>query len=136
MKVKYQYVDHTEWEGPPDRAHLSPDKGIIRMYAICDHDTVLTFEYQDIYYLYWSPRVGGWLFGGCNPYREFIFYPGVPGCEGKEVPLVLPESAVIRHGETVSQEEAVKFGLISSLYEKDLHPKRRVLVETYKECGE
>jgi len=132
MKVRFQYTDHTEWEGPPKDAHKSPDKGIVRMYAICDYDTILTFEYQDIYYLY--PKDGGWLFGGCNPYRTFILYPGVNGSEGKEQPLVLPDSAIIRHGETVSQEEAVKFGLIDDLYEKELHPKRRV--ETCKECGE
>ncbi len=132
MKVRFQYTDHSEWEGPPEDAHLSPDKGIVRMFAICDHDTVLTFVYQDIYYLY--PKDGGWLFGGCNPNTEFILYPGVAGCEGKERPFALPEGAVIRHGETVSQEEAVKFGLIKTVDEKTLHHKRRI--ETCKECGE
>lgn len=132
MRVRFQYTDHTNWEGPPEDAHKSPDKGIVRMYAICDHDTVLTFEYQDIYYLY--PSDGGWLFGGCNPWREFILYPGVAGCDGKERPLVLPDNAVIRHGETVSQEEAVIFGLIETVDEKTLHAKRRI--ETCKDCSE
>ena len=132
MKVRFQYADHTEWEGAPEDAHESPDKGIIRMFAICDFDYVLTFEYQDIYYLY--PKDGGWLFGGCNPWREFILMPGVAGCDGKERPFSLPENAVIRHGETVSQEEAVIFGLIETVDEKTLHAKRRI--ETCKDCDE
>jgi len=132
MQVRFQYVDHTEWEGSPEDAHESPDKGIVRMFATCDHGYVVPFVYQDIYYLY--PKDGGWLFGGCTPWREFIIYPGVAGCDGKERPLVLPEGAVIRHGETVSQEEALAFGLIKTIDEKVLHDKRRV--ETCKECNE
>ncbi len=133
MKVRFQYVDHSEWEGLPEEAHLSPDKGIIRMLAIDDFDYVLSFEYQDIYYLY--PAESGWLFGGCTPWREFILIPGVAGCDGKERPFKLPENAVVRHGETVSQEEAVKFGLIETVDEKVLHKKKRIEVETCEVCG-
>ena len=132
MKVKFQYTDHTEWEGPPEDAHLSPDKGLVRMIVTDDEGYILTFVYQDIYYLY--PKDGGWLFGACNPWREFVVYPGVGGCNGKERPLVLPSDAVVRYGETVSQEEAVVFGLIETVDEKTLHPKRRI--ETCRECDE
>lgn len=127
MRVKFQYVDWTEWEGRPEDAHTSPDKGIIHMYAFDDFDNCLTFTYQDFYYLY--PKDGGWLFGAASPWREFILRPGQLGCEGDEVAFELPESAVLRKGETVSQEEAVKFGLIKTVGEKDLHPKRDVLIK-------
>ena len=113
MEVRFQYANHTEWEGSPWNAHKSPTRGIIRMVVTDDHGYVLTFVYQDIYYLYEVRE--GWLFGACNPWREFIIKPGVAGCNGEERPLVLPKGAVIRHGETVSQEEAVKFGLIETL---------------------
>ncbi len=132
VKLQFQYTDHTVWEGPPEDAHESPDKGIVRMLATDDHGYVLTFTYQDIYYLY--PVEEGWLFGACTPWREFILKPGVAGCDGIPRPFVLPESAVIRHGETVSQEEAVSFGLIESVDEKVLHPKERI--ETCKDCDE
>lgn len=131
MKVKFQYTDHTEWEGLPKDAHLSPDKGIVRMITTDDEGYVLNFVYQDIYYLY--PKDGGWLFGACTPWREFIIYPGVGGCDGEERPFALPDNAVIRHGETVSQEEALKFGLIKTIDEKVLHAKCRV--ETCEECS-
>ncbi len=127
MKVKFQYTDWTEWEGPPADAHLSPDKGVVRMYAFDDFDNCLKFTYQDNYYLY--SVEGGWLFGGESTRREFILRPGQRGCKGEEVPFVLPERAVIRRGETVSQEEAVKFGLIKSKDAKDLHPKRNVPIK-------
>ena len=132
MKVRFQYTDHTEWEGPPEEAHTSPDKGIIRMLVIDDGGYELRFTYQDIYYLY--PEDDGWLFGGCNPWKEYIIRPGQAGCSGEPRPFKLPEDAVIRHGETVSQEEAVKFGLIKSVDEKTLHAKRRI--ETCKDCDE
>ena len=138
MKVKFQYTDWTEWEGPPVQAHLSPDKGVVRMYAFDDFGNCLTFTYQDFYYLY--PTVitggykdGGWLFGANSPSREFILRPGQRGCEGDEIPFELPDHAVVRKGETVSQEEAVKFGLIKSVNEKELHPKRDVPIK--KGCG-
>lgn len=135
MKVRFQYTDHTEWEGPPEEAHLSPDKGIVRMYAIDDHDYTVTFTYQDIYYLYPVEDDGCWLFGACNPWREFILRPGQAGCNGEPRPFELPESAVVRHGETVSQEEAVKFGLIKSVDQKELHPKREINVKRCRDCG-
>lgn len=131
MKVRFQYADWTEWEGPPEEAHLSPDKGIIRMYAFDDFNNCLTFTYQDFYYLY--AKDGGWLFGGESSRREFILRPGQNGCKGTEVPFVLPEKAVLRRGETVSQEEAVKFGLIKDVAIKELHPKRHALIE--RDCG-
>ena len=127
MRVKFQYTDWTEWEGPPEDAHTSPDKGVVRMYAFDDFDNCLTFTYQDFYYLY--PKDGGFLFGANSPSREFILRPGQRGCEGDEVPFELPESAVVRKGETVSQEEAVKFGLIKTVDEKELHPKRNVPIK-------
>ncbi len=132
MKVKFQYTNHTEWEGSPEEARESPDEGIVRMIVTDDHGYVLTFVYQDIYYLY--PKDGGWLFGACNPWREFLIYPGQAGCDGKERPLVLPEGTVVRRGETVSQEEAVRFGLIKTVDEKELHPKRHI--ETCGGCDE
>ncbi len=134
MKVRYQYTDFTEWEGPPEDAHLSPDKGIVRMIAICDHDTELNFSYQDVYYIY--KVKGGWLFGGCNPWREYVLKPGVCGTDGKVRPFKLPKNAVVRHGETVSQEDAVKFGLIEAVDTKLLHKKRQIEVKRCKDCGE
>ncbi len=133
MLVRFQYTDHSEWEGPPEDAHLSPDKGIIRMYAIDEYDCTLTFTYQDIYYLY--PVGDGWLFGACTPWREFILFPGVRGCSGDERPFDLPERAVVRHGETVSQEEAVKFGLIKTVTTKVLDEKKRIKVNRCKDCN-
>ena len=127
MQVKFQYTDWTEWEGPPERAGESPDKGVVRMYAFDDFDNCLTFTYQDFYYLY--SVEGGWLFGAESPRREFVLRPGQRGCTGDEVPFELPECAVVRRGETVSQEEAVKFGLIQSVDEKELHPKRDVPIK-------
>jgi len=127
MRVKFQYIDWTEWEGAPEDADQSPDKGVVRMYAIDDFDNCLTFTYQDFYYLY--PKDGGFLFGGESSRREFILRPKQNGCKGVEVPFVLPKDAVLRRGETVSQEEAVKFGLIKSVDVKELHPKRHVSIE-------
>ncbi len=135
VKLQFQYTDHTVWEGPPEDAHESPDKGVIRMVVTDDHDYVLEFVYQDIYYLY--PEYGegdGWLFGACTPWREFIIRPGVAGCDGKQRPFNLPVYAVVRHGETVSQEEAVKFGLIATVDEKVLHEKKRIEVNRCKDC--
>ncbi len=132
MLVKFQYTDHSEWEGMPEQAHTSPDKGIIRMVVTDDHGYVLNFVYQDIYYLY--EKDGGWLFGACTPWREFIIYPGVAGCDGKERPLAMVDGAVIRYGERVSQEEALAFGLIQTIDQKILHDKRRI--KTCQECSE
>lgn len=133
MKVRFQYTDFTEWEGPPEEAHSSPTKGVVRMFAIDDFDYTLVFSYEDIYYLY--PKDGGWLFGADSPKREFILRPGEEGCNGKELPFRLPGEAVIRHGETVSQEKAVAFGLVKAGGEEITGPKRRVTVETRKDCN-
>ena len=135
MKVRFQYTDHTEWEGPPEEAHESPDKGLVRMIVTDDHDYVLEFVYRDIYYLYLEDKLKKeWTFGADNPQRRFTIAPGQAGCDGRPIPLALPEGAIIRHGETVSQEEAVKFGLIKSVDEKELHAKQNI--ETCEECGE
>ena len=132
MKVKFQYTDHTEWEGPPKDAKKSPDLGIVRMIVTDDHGYVLEFVYKDIYYLY-SVK-GGWMFGADNPQRRFFIKAGQAGCTGEPIPLALPKNAIVRHGETVSQEEAVAFGLIKTVDEKELHKKKRV--ETCEGCGE
>lgn len=124
MKVRFQYANWTNWTGPPEKAHLSPDKGVVRMYAFDDFDNCLTFTYDDFYYLY--PVEDGWLFGSGTSKRTFILRPGQRGCEGTELPFELPKRAVVRKGETVSQEEAVKFGLIKSVDEKELHLKRDI----------
>ena len=136
MRVRFQYTDWTEWEGPPEDAHLSPDKGVVSMFAFDDFDNCVTFTYQDFYYLYrdynaWGEPMpdGGWLFGAASERREFILRPGQRGCSGDEVPFKLPRRAVVRKGETVSQGEAVKFGLIKSVDEKELHPKRDVPIK-------
>ena len=132
MKVRFQYTDHTEWEGPPEDAHKSPEKGIVRMYAEDDQGYVMAFTYHDIYYLY---RVAeGWLFGGGTPWLEYVFRPSVAGCNGEPRPFELPENAVIRHGKTISQKEAVKFGLIEAVDTKLLHKKKRIKVKRCKDC--
>ena len=133
MKVKLQYTDHSEWEDLPEKGHESPDKGIIRMIITDDHGYILNFVYQDIYYFYKVAE--GWLFGACTPNREFIIKPREAGCNGEERPFELPDGAVIRHGETVSQEEAVVFGLIETADEKVLHPKKRITVKKCKDCN-
>ena len=134
MKVRFQYTDFTEWEGPPEDAHKSPDKGIVRMIAICDSGYETWFTYQDVYYVY--KVEDGWLFGGCNPWREYVLRPGVSGSNGTVRPFNLPERAIVRHGETVSQEDAVKFGLIKAVDSKLLHKKRQIEVNRCKDCGE
>ncbi len=135
MKVRFQYTDHTEWEGPPEDAHKSPDKGIVRMLVTDDHGYELQFVYKDIYYLYPEDKLDNeWTFGADNPQRRFTIKKGQAGCDGVPIPLHLPDRAIIRHGETVSQEEAVKFGLIKSVDEKILHSKQRI--ETCKDCDE
>ena len=132
MRVKYQYADHTVWEGPPEEAHLSPnpeppDGGIIRMCAITDDEREVWFTYNDFYYMYETED--GWLFGAESPRRNFIFQKDGTSPIIRPVPFELPAHAVIRKGVTVSQEEAVKFGLIKSPDAKELHPKAPVIVE-------
>ena len=103
------------------------------MYATDDHGYVMQFTYQDIYYLY--EVEDGWLFGACTPWLEYVLKPGVAGCNGEPRPFDLPERAIVRHGETVSQEDAVKFGLIKTVDTKILDEKRRIKVNRCKECS-
>lgn len=129
MKVRFQYTDFSEWEGPPEDAHESPDirppdGGIVRMFAIDDFDRTVTFVYDDFYYLY--PVDGGWLFGSGTPKREFILKAGQDGATPLET-FNLPDSAVVRHGKEVSREDAVTFGLIGK-GGKLLTPIRDVIV--------
>lgn len=129
MKVRFQYADFTEWEGPPEEASLSPDVrppdgGIVRMYATDDSDRTVIFVYDDFYYLY--PADGGWLFGSGTPKREFILRPGQDGASPLET-FELPENAVIRYGKEVSPDDAVEFGLIGK-GGKLLTPIRDVIV--------
>lgn len=126
MKVRFQYTDWSEWEGSPEDAGKSPDKGVVRMYAITDDGRQLVFVYEDFYYLHRVPE--GWLFGAGTPRRDFI-YSGGDSFDVHERPVLLPKDAVVRQGETVSQEEAVKFGLIGSVDEKELHLKRSIPIE-------
>lgn len=124
MRVRFEYADHTVWEGLPEDAELSPDPkplrsgwtyeandegagGVIRMVAICDHDTEIAFSYQDFYYLY--PLAGGsWGFGSASPTRVFVLNPDQRGADATELPFEIPADAVVRTGVTVSQEEAVE----------------------------
>ena len=68
MKVRFQYADWEVWEGPPETAVSSPDKGVIRMYAMCDFGTEIEFAYDDFYYLY--PCADGWCFGSGTPKHQ------------------------------------------------------------------
>ena len=77
---------------------------------------------------------GCWRFGEAGPKREFVLRPGQDGCEGTDVPVVLPEGTIVRYGCTVSQEEAVRFGLVAAVDDKTLHEKRAIAVEC-KDCG-
>ncbi len=132
MRVRFQYADHSEWDGPPEEAHRSPNPeppagGIIRMKAVTDDAREVWFTYNDFYYLY---RVkDGWLFGAESPRQNFIFHDGVTLPTVRSVPFQLPKAAIIRKGVTVSQEEAVKFGLIKSVDAKVLHPKAAVIIQ-------
>lgn len=142
MRVKFQYADWTEWEGPPERAHESPDPrppyegvvwtpsmkggGVIRMWAMDDFDRRIEFVYDDLYYLY--PVEGGWLFGSGVPKRDYILRPGQDGSETQVLPIELPKDAVVRYGVTIPQEEARRFGLVPVKVEP-LSPKRSVTVK-------
>lgn len=144
MKVRFEYADGMVWEGSPEDAQTSPDLrpleagwvfepndegagGLVRMVAICDFGTELVFAYQDFYWL--RPTGGGaWEFGSGAQGSKFVLSPGERGSSATPVPLELPADAVIRVGVTVSQEDAVKFGLIGTIDEKDLHPKATVII--------
>ncbi len=126
MKVKFQYADFSEWEDSPKDGESSPDKGVIRMVATTDDDRRIEFVYDDFYYFYKKGKE--WVFGAGTPKREFMFYAGGK-VESFERPVKIPKNSVLRKGQTVSQEDAVKFGLIKSVNEKELHPKRDIPVD-------
>ena len=134
MRVRFQYADWTVWEGLPEDAHLSPNPeppegGIIRMIAITDDDREIRFTYNDFYYMYETEDGTGWLFGAESPRRNFIFSKDGGNPTVRPVPFELPKRAIIRKGVTVSQEEAVKFGLIKSVDAKRLHDKSPVIIQ-------
>ncbi len=109
MRVKFQYRDWTTWEGSPADGHLSPDKGVIRMWAITADDRRIEFVYDDFYYFF---REGNeWIVGSGTPRREYHFGPD-DRAQPKQRPVVLPAGAIVRRGEAVPFEEAVKFGLV------------------------
>lgn len=136
MKVRFIYTDHTEWEGTPEEAHLSPDPrppegGIIRMTVIHDEMHVpggrkLHFLYDDLYYMF---RIaGGWRFGSGTPSRQYDFFDA-DDQGSTEVPMKIPTGSLVRYGCTVSDEEAVKFGIIPVGSDYKLHPKRIIPIE-------
>ena len=111
MRIKFQYADRSEWEGDPAVVATSPDKGVIRMWAITDTGRALEFVYDDLYFVHWDAERHGWRVGSGTPKREFVIRDGQDGSETIEIPINLPASAVIRRGETVTDEAAVRFGL-------------------------
>lgn len=124
MRIKFQYVDWSEWEGPIEDAGQSPDcdvecpgdsddyhpKGVIRMHAITDDGRVTEFLYDDLYYIY--PENDGFVVGSGTPRRDYFFSSKNKWGLTRQRPVILPKNAVVRKGRTVSQEEALKFGLL------------------------
>lgn len=136
MEVRFQYSDHSEWEGVPEDAHLSPkdswpEFGVIRMYVINTDGRETVFVYEDFYFLYLDGE--DWVFGAGTPRRRFRFSPD-GSVVSEEMQVVLPKDAVMRRGVTVSQEEAVKFELIPSVDFKELHEKRHIPIEYGDDC--
>ena len=147
MRVMLQYADHTEWEGPPEDAHQSPDPrpppdgsvrvykpgdeygGVIRMWAYDDEGRELRCTYEDLYYLYRNDSGPGWWFGAGTPKQEFLIQPGVPGTVARGVKFEVPKEAVVRYGVTVTDEEALAFGLVDPADPKQLHHKILIPVE-------
>lgn len=129
MKVKFQFADHTEWEGHPGEAGSAPGKGVIRMWAIDNSGRRVEFVYDDFYYLY-PEGEAAWVFGSGTPKREFVLADGQEGTRARELEVTLPENAIVRLGETVSREEAVAFGLIRCADDAgSLAPKAPVTVK-------
>ncbi len=110
MKIKLQYYDWSEWEGLPKDAALSPDKGVIRMWAEDDFGRKILCVYDDFYYII-PLEDGKFKVGSGTNKREFILEPGRDGAIAQER-FQLPANAVVRLGQQVSQEEATAFGLI------------------------
>lgn len=126
MKIKFQYVDWSEWEGHPRDVADSPDLGVVRMYGIGDFDREVIFVYDDFYYV--APLADGkYIVGSGTNQREFILEPGRDGAIPQEK-FKLPPGAVLRLGQQVSQEEAEAFGLIDKSG-KLLSPRATVIVE-------
>jgi len=101
------------------------------MYGIVTTDTerVMRFRYDDVYYIYRLPE--GWVLGSGTAKRDFLFRDDYNGCDGFEIPLKLPADAVVRYGCTVSDEVAMKYGLLTSNDKYVLRPKKKPSVE----CG-
>lgn len=132
MRIRFQYTDWSEWEGDPEQAHESPDLrppdgGVVRMFGITDDGREQVFVYDDFYYLYLHPERKLWVLGSGTPKREFIIHSDRSEC--LELPVKLLKGSVVRYGCTVSQEEAVKFGLIKSVDVKVLHEKVKHCIE-------
>ena len=130
MKVKFQYTDWTEWEGHPKDAVQSPDKGVVRMYAITDTGRQVIFVYDDFYYLY-PGKNGKWHFGSGIPKRTHVLTPGKDGSEAEMMEVDLPKGAIVRTGETISHKEAMKFGLVKRSG-KMLHVKAPIIIRIGK----
>lgn len=110
MKIKFQYYDWSEWEGDPADVHLSPDKGVIRMWGEDDFGRQILCIYDDFYYVF-SNGNGSFTIGSGTNQREFILVPQRDGAISQER-FKLPWNAVVRLGQQVSQAEAIAFGLI------------------------
>ena len=146
MKVRFQYADGSVWEGPPEDAHLSPDPrpkepgwvyepndqgwgGIIRMVAVDNFGREITFAYRDFYYLV-AVEDGAFEFGSGADSVKLVMHPNQDGHSMTPVTFEIPTGAVLRVGVTVDQEDAVKFGLIGTVDEKQLHPKIDITIRT------
>ncbi len=135
MRVRFQYSDHSEWEGRVEDAHQSPednwpDFGVIRMYAIDDGGRTTVFVYDDFYFIYKDGE--DWVFGAGTPRRRFRY--SVDGkVVSEEIPVKLPEGAVVRRGSTVSTEEAIKLNLIPAPGFTELSEKRFIPLESSKD---
>lgn len=143
MLVEFQYADGSFYSSEPQDAHLSPDTrpkhsgwvyvpneeghgGVIRMFAVTDDERRTEFVYDDFYYWY-QEADGTWIFGSGTPKREYRLLSD--HTEAIERPVTLLSDAGVRYGVTLSQEDAVTFGLIESVDAKTLHPKTNIPIE-------
>ena len=96
------------------------------MWGEDDFGRQVLFVYDDFYYVY--PLADGkYRVGSGTNRREFTLVPGLDGAIPQER-FVLPDDAVLRLGQQVSQEEAIAFGLIDA-DGKLLSEKATVIVE-------
>ncbi len=137
MRVRLQYTDWSIWEGTPEDMGQSPDPrppegGIIKMEVRNGDEEQfnMRFRYEDVYYRYRTDK--GWVFGSGTAKRDYQFIDGEGGCNGFEIPVKLPVDAVVRYGCTVSDEEAMKFGLLTPNDKYVLQPRKAPCVE----CGD